>query len=210
MIIVMAHEKGGVGKTTAAINIADEIKPALIIDRDTHGNIGVLNSLRPDSEKFNVREANSENELISLLEEYNKKGHILVDCGGFDSDINSMAIAAADLLIVPANDDINEKIGLMRFDETLSRVSEQMGKKIVGHVLFNRTHPSRKNFGGAEDFISESNHLVRLKSVLPRRNDFPLAAANGKGVSNFKKTRKSKSALEVKALGKEIESFKSI
>lgn len=124
MIIVVAHNKGGVGKTSIALNLAASLKPSLIIDQDLHQGLAIINQLR--YKQLPVVTCETKSELIDALKKSDSNNDVLVDCGGFDSDLNRIAIAAADLVIVPANGDITEKIGLRRFDEMLIQLSEEM------------------------------------------------------------------------------------
>ncbi|WP_149983316.1 ParA family protein [Pseudoalteromonas rhizosphaerae] len=204
MIIVLAHDKGGVGKTTTALNLAEILKPDIIIDQDTHNNLVILNQLRDEKDQLNVLSNLNKSELINALSKSAQGQLILVDCGGFDSELNRIAIAASDMTIVPANDDINEVVGLKRFNKTLEQISNDMGEKITGHVMFTRVHPSRKKFTDVESFINNSDNLARLQTVIPTRKWHAMAALDGYGVTNHKKTKYSDAAREVTALATEI------
>ena len=154
MIIVLAHNKGGVGKTTTALNLTEILEPDIVIDQDAHSNLVTLNSFRADNEQLNVLSGLSKNELIAQLQQSEQGKLILVDCGGFDSELNRIAVALSDLVIVPANDDITEVIGLKSFDETLKQISSDMGEPVNGRVLFTRVHQSSKKFEEVENFLN--------------------------------------------------------
>lgn len=202
MIIAIAHNKGGVGKTTLALNLAATLKPDIIIDQDTHQNLVILNGLREQT--MNIVICDDQHSLIKQLKKSELGQTILIDCGGFDSDINRVAIASADIIIVPANDDINELIGLRRFDQVLGELSEEINMHISAYVLFNRIHPQRKRFEEAEKFLSHAKHLTRLESVISRRKEYPLTAAKGYGVTECKATKYSDAARETQRLSDEI------
>lgn len=204
MIIVLAHNKGGVGKTTTALNLTEILKPDIVIDQDAHSNLVTLNGFREPSAQFNVLSGLSKGELIEQLKQSEQGKLILVDCGGFDSELNRIAVALSDLVIVPANDDITEVIGLKSFDKTLKEISAEMGVNINGRVLFTRVHPRRKKFDDVESFLNNSEHLSRLSTTLAARKDYPLAAIDGMGVFAHPKTKYSDAAREVKALTIEV------
>ena len=210
MIIVLAHNKGGVGKTTTALNLTEILKPDIVIDQDAHSNLVTLNSFREPSAQFNVLSGLSKNELIEQLKQSEQGKLILVDCGGFDSELNRIAVALSDLVIVPANDDITEVIGLKSFDKTLKEISAEMGVNINGRVLFTRVHPRRKKFDDVESFLNSSDHLSRLNTTLAARKDYPLAAIDGMGVIAHPKTKYSDAAREIKALASEINALLNI
>ena len=203
MIIAIAHNKGGVGKTTLALNLAATLKPDIIIDQDTHQNLVILNGFR--DQPMPVVLCHNKQTLIKNLQKSDNGKTILIDCGGFDSDINRIAIASADLIIVPANDDINELIGLRRFDHVLTELSKDMNTHIAARVLFNRTHPNRKRFEEAEQFLENAKHLSRLNCVISRRKEYPIAAAKGYGVTELTTTKYSDAARETQQLTLEIE-----
>lgn len=204
MIIVLAHNKGGVGKTTTALNLTEILKPDIVIDQDAHSNLVTLNGFREPSAQFNVLSGLSKSELIEQLKQSEQGKLILVDCGGFDSELNRIAVALSDLVIVPANDDITEVIGLKSFDKTLKEISAEMGVNINGRVLFTRVHPRRKKFDDVESFLNNSEHLSRLITTLAARKDYPLAAIDGMGVFAHPKTKYSDAAREIKALAIEV------
>jgi len=49
MIVAVAHNKGGVGKTTTVVQLAGELKPEIIIDLDAHQGIAIINGRRPSN-----------------------------------------------------------------------------------------------------------------------------------------------------------------
>ena len=203
MIIAIAHNKGGVGKTTLSLNIAAILKPDVIVDQDTHQSLVILNQLR-DGEPLPVITSDSRNHLIEMLKQSDEGKTVLIDCGGFDSDVNRLAVAAADLVIVPANDDTTELIGLRHFNQVLEELSKEMDSHITGHVLFNRVHPNRRKFEDVEDFLSNADHMTRLDTIIPRRKQYPSALAYGLGVTEHKATKYSDAAREMNRLIDEI------
>ena len=116
MIVAVAHNKGGVGKTTTVVQLAGELKPEIIIDLDAHQGIAIINGRRPVEQRWDVRAGLDKAALIKLLKAAGDH-LVLIDCGGFDSELVRIAIAAADLIIAPSNDEITEQIGLVRFNQ---------------------------------------------------------------------------------------------
>lgn len=206
-IIAIAHQKGGVGKTTTGLNIAAVIKPDILIDQDLHNGLVILNRLRKSGELANVVTCETKSELIAQLRQRDEGKTIMVDCGGFDSDLNRVVIAVADLIVVPCNGDVTERIGLRKFEKVLSEVGQEVGKFIKGHVLYCRHHPNTKRFEGLDEFLSHSQHMTRFESLTPYRADYNRASERGLGVVEYKPTKGSKAARELTKLCEEIKSI---
>lgn len=205
MIISIAHSKGGVGKTTTAMNIAAVLKPALIIDQDLHQGLSVLNRQR--SEPFSLLAGHSGEQLVATLREASERGDlIIIDCGGFDSDINRKAIAASDLVIVPANDSPTEVVGLQTFDNTLSEIAAQFNIEINARVLLTRVHHARKSFADIEQFVGSSKTMRMLSAKLPNRSDYNSALYQGLGVTEHGPTKYGAAARDINNLVDEIKS----
>ncbi|ANP79325.1 hypothetical protein A134_23205 [Vibrio crassostreae 9CS106] len=203
-IIAIAHQKGGVGKTATAFNIAEQLKPDVIIDQDKHHSFTIINSFRPESERMNVITCANDTSLINALKFKEQGKTVLVDCGGFDSDLIRITIASADLVVTPENGDITEVIGLRSFDKVLKSLSERMGKQVKAHVLFCRIHPSKTNFTEELALVSNSDNFVPMNSVIRDRRDVRKALKKGYGVCGDPRFKGSKSAREFKALVDEI------
>ncbi|EIE1227678.1 ParA family protein [Vibrio vulnificus] len=203
MIITIGHNKGGVGKSTIALNLAAVLKPDIIIDQDAHQSIAILNRLR--ATPLNVIAGHTTRaELIEQIKQADDGKIILIDCGGFDSALNRLAVAAADIVIVPASDDTTELIGLRNFDTVLAEISKEMDTHIEAYVLCNKVHPNRKKFDEIDEFLQKAVHMKRLNSVIPRRGQFTEAIKHGLGVVEHKATKYSTASREIKALADEI------
>ncbi len=205
-VITIAHQKGGVGKSTLALNLAAELSkryPLTVIDLDFQKSLTIFNENRKEAglEALRVVSAQDRKELMRLIDK--SEGVVLVDSGGFDSDLNRVALIGADLVITPLSNNLIEIYGLESFKKILHDLKEI--RPVRSHVLLNNVHPStqraideiREFVGGLEEFFGMFETVVR------RRSAFAKSFEEGKSVVEM--DEKSPAAKEIKDLLKEIE-----
>lgn len=206
--LAIAHNKGGTGKTTTAVQLADALGIQRIADIDIHKGLSVINNLRPNNKKWEIIDTSSKEKLAESISDVNRDNPLLIDCGGFDSEMTRVAIALADLVITPANDDITEQLGLASFNRTLNDISNITNNQIVAHVLMTRTHPSRKNFEAITNAIMKLEHLTMMSSHLSNRTIYAtMMAEYGMGVTSSIKTSYSNAGKEVSELANEVKTL---
>lgn len=194
-IIAVAIKKGGTGKSAMAMNIAPEIDPDIFYDTDDTPAVSTFNQFRPDGTHWNVVRLTNKGEgvverfISDLLKAKDEGKTVLIDCGGFDSALTRTAVAAADLIISPLNDDPSDILGLQEFSKVLDDISSEMGEKKIAHVVMNKVHPSRKNFKDIDAFISNFDNLVRLETAIPLDKTLPSKFGEGLGVVEHLTTR---------------------
>lgn len=204
-IIVLCSVKGGVGKTTLAYNLAVEMKPHRVFDQDLHTGLRIISLMRDEPLPFALDHYHSSAEMLDALQEASEKGEdVIVDVGGFDSDIARAVCAVADLIITPSNDTPTDKIGLARFDMMLSEVSQTVGRHLKAHVLICKAHPTQKHFTKITEALAQGQHLTRMNSVITYRPDHYRTHENGLGVTERVSTRHTAAGREIIALAEEI------
>lgn len=207
-IYAISISKGGVGKTTSSVHIIDELEPDVVFDLDLHNSLSVINELRPDDKKWPIVTVSDKAELLARLKKVYEEGKTaVIDCGGFDADINRAAVAVADVIIVPANDDVTEQIGLAIYDKVLAEISRQMGKQIQAYVLMCKTQPNQKHFPDMDDTMKKVQHMKLLNGRLSYRkgrHGFTDSLRKGMGVTQIKHGRSSQAGREVIELVKEL------
>lgn len=207
-IYAISISKGGVGKTTSSVHIIDELDPDIVFDLDLHNSLSVINELRPDDKKWPIVTVSDKAELLAHLKKVDEEGKTaVIDCGGFDADINRAAVAVADVIIVPANDDVTEQIGLAIYDKVLAEISRQMGRQIQAYVLMCKTQPNQKHFPDMDDTMKKVQHMKLLNGRLSYRkgrHGFTDSLRKGMGVTQIKHGRSSQAGREVIELVKEL------
>ncbi len=210
MIILFAHQKGGVGKSTLAINYA-YTKKCSIVDLDNQHSSVLFNQLRKLNKRDTIKcfTPTNINEIDSILSEYKEKKDnlIVVDSGGYDSQVNRFILASSDLIITPVGISQIEIFGLQKFRNILKEASDILGRSINTNVLINNVDSrSKKRTEELRLYIkNNSQYLNLLNTVIHSRNDFKISYEHGVTVLELKSH--SKSAQEIQQLITEINSL---
>lgn len=208
MIALYSHQKGGVGKSTVAINHA-YFKKCPIIDLDSQNSSMLFNQLRNIQNRENVEcyAPDTIEEFNSIIKEYkeNKDNLIIIDSGGYDSEINRLALINADIVITPVGASQIELFGLQKFRGILNEASDATGSDVKTHVLINNVDSrSKKKINELQEYIAgNKKYFNLLDSVIHSRVDFKNAYGDGLTVKEVDK--ESKATKEIKALVKEID-----
>jgi chromosome partitioning protein len=215
MVLVLAHQKGGVGKSTVAWNLATLFQKKgydiELVDLDTQQTLFYTNEIRKKDKKLKplklIRFEKTE-DFKRYLKEDDETKLSIVDVGGFDSDLSRLAIAFADMVVTPVSDRSFELLGLKSFEKILAAISHVIDESITVHVLLNNLNPRKVKLDTLKDFIEKSPHFTLMQTVLRTRADYDKSAARGKNVVEYKKD--SKAAAEIKSLFKEVRATLSI
>jgi len=146
-IITLISPKGGVGKTTGTVVLADQLATkadVTIIDADANRPVEAWGKLPGRPGRISIISENvSEATIVDHIEEAARRTpFVLVDCEGSASLSVAYAIASADLVIIPTQASqldarqAGRAVGLVRNQEKLTR------RKIPSRVLFTRSSPA--------------------------------------------------------------------
>ena len=210
MIITIAHSKGGVGKSLLAWHLSIAMGVP-IIDLDFQKTLVYVNKLREMHGRVPINIIHPENTeaFIGLYDSWTNDKDIIIDVGGFDSDLNRTAIYVSDIVITPAVDRVTEMAGLYKFHAVLEDISQSVGTKIKTYVLLNDVSPVSRDFSVIKDMIDSLGHFDLLESIVAHRADFYRSMEEGRGVTEGIDTKASCEILalvaEIKRIGKEIE-----
>jgi len=207
MIITISHQKGGVGKSTLAYNVAVELSKkhnVEVIDLDVQQTVTAYNRIRHEmgQNPLPVHIFTTAEELEIYFESLDDDTVVIIDSGGFDSSLNRFAMLVSDFLITPVSSEFTEILGLQKYESILRELSEQSGMTIVTNVVLNKTNPNQKKFDEVNEFISSSPHFNLMDSMMRRRVDFANSVAYGFSVRELDK--KSEASKELKVFVKEI------
>ncbi|MGE0628003.1 MAG: AAA family ATPase [Hyphomicrobiaceae bacterium] len=200
-VICLASAKGGVGKSTLAVNIAcamlEDGNSVALLDLDPQGSALLWHQLRSERGSGAVEPAVREVAVEVLVSELRRLGaqqtdYVILDMPGYSSDALSRAFRHCDLVLVPSRASI---IDIAPATETIE-AAIRMGKTFC--YLMNFVRGSDKTmFNGVKQQLEGAGLLVCPVAV-PDSEAFPLAFMNGKSVTEYEP--KGKAAKEVRWL----------
>jgi len=191
MIITLSHQKGGVGKSTIAWNLAvhfSNILPTKIIDLDTQQSLTQTNQIRiaEGMPSLDFKQINNAGELALYIDNDTDEKLTIIDSGGFDSTLNRVAIVSSDLLMTPVSDKPFDLMGLQKYNEILKSLSKIQNETLKTYIIFNNLNPSLKNYGDIIDFVCSSDNFNLLTSVLRQRVDIANSIGVGKSIKEYR------------------------
>ena len=228
MVIVVSHQKGGVGKSTLCWNLAGAYKEMMkkqhydriiVFDADKQETLSSINELRKlkknaTSSDVNILRVDIDDMLLFYKDGYEKATDIIiVDVGGFDSIENRKLIVFADIIITPVSDNAVDLLGLGTYQSVLNDISEEIGHQIKAKVVLNKINPSKgvNNINEIKNLIlNDYSHFDVLDSVVRNYIHFNEAMESGKFISEQQGFSLSliKAKNQISDLAKEILSFR--
>lgn len=205
-VISFINQKGGVGKTTIAINVADCLSRSgykvLLVDADKQGSSTAWASLRK-SASFSIISMARENlakEVINLSRDFD---FTIIDAPPHAESISRSCIIASDLVVMPI-----EPSGLSTWasDVTIAQVRQAQELKPTLKCGFVVSRKLGNTVIGREikNLIAESNIHIFNSDI---ENRVAVAECITMGKTIFEWERSGKAARQFKHLAKEIMSY---
>ena len=202
VVITVAQQKGGTGKTMLAANIAAALAPnqrVALLDIDPQKSLGRWHALRTARSRQPATLTFSDTSGWRLPAELErlKRSHdvVLIDSPPhLDTDAR-VAVRAADIVLVPIQPSLPD---IWAAEGTLKLAADE---RCPAHLMFNRTPPTSKLRDAiATDLAARG--LPLLRSALGNRAGFAHAFAAGLGVTEA--APRSTAAAELRALLDEL------
>lgn len=212
-VITVANQKGGVGKSTIACNLAvnavKDGKKTLIIDADVQGSSLSFRAIRESDDLQAV--AITSPTIHKDIATFANFDLIIVDAGGRDNTLFRSAVMAASkgILLIPV---LPSQYDIWATEDTFNILQEARAyADIPAYTLINQALPNATVVKDAKDMLADlaaENNIVTLETVLYARVDYKKSISQGQGVMEFQP--KSKAADEAGALYNELKSYLQI
>lgn len=207
-VIVVVNSKGGVGKTTAAINLAEAFRLAsrstLLIDCDpSQGSSSRWRRVAEDNGKDAVATVKAEVGVAKLVRDFKRAYEVIVIDGPANlENANSAIISVADLVIIPIQ---SSQLDLWACESALDWIQERRyltGGLPEARFLLSRSHPQQKVASKEQEKLVTTGVPVFTSRLVNRVN---YARTIGAGGSVFDLPASDKARVDVESLFTEVE-----
>ena len=209
MILAVGNVKGGVGKTTLALNLAiaraGESKEVLLVDGDEQGTALLFTELRagqlgtPGYTAVSLHGAALRTQVWQLAAKYDD---IIIDVGGRDTGSLRDALTVTHTLLIPVQP---RSFDLWSTDQTAALVKEarELNPDLRAVAVLNAADAQGTDNQDAIEALSDIAGIESLPLTIGRRKAFPNAAAGGRAVTEHL-PRDVKAIAELQALLKAL------
>ena len=181
-VIAVANQKGGVGKTTLAMNMAAGLTrrgSCIVVDADPQRSATMWTELSDSLREFSAKVVPAEDEIKKQIKQLQTKfDYIVIDCPPeIKSDSTMSAIEISQVLLIPLLPSPMDLWASTRIEELIKRV-QRVNPTISAFVVLNQIEPRSAMSRGMGEALQEINIPV-LHHRLSRRASYRTAALEG-------------------------------
>jgi len=190
VIVTVGNVKGGVGKTTLAVNIAIALArthEVLLVDGDEQGTAAAFTELRtaeqgsPGYTAVTLHGSAIRTQVRQLAPKYS---HVVIDVGGRDTGSLRAALTISDMVLIPVKP---RSFDLWGVDQTAVLVKEarEINDGLRAIAVLNEADAQGKDNEAAMEALAEVEGVETAPMFIVRRKAFPDAAASGLSVLEY-------------------------
>jgi len=205
VIVLIAHEKGGVGKSSVAVNIAalaasDGIR-TLLLDTDPNGSttgwLKTREALKTDAQIFTMMLTASPAKMVA--DQAQHYSLVVVDAGAAAWDTLLSVSLQSDLIILPVTPGQYEVDATVRVFEVLRSMDRRhVNGKIPAYALLNGipTNSRSKEESELRHFLTEEYDIPVMTSFLRTRKAWRDSSKEGLALHEFQASQRDEKAVE--------------
>jgi len=212
MIISVINLKGGVGKTTIAVNLAVAFahrgKKVCIIDTDKEQLSAVKWSGQRDDDKPTVSVITVGEKLVREVQTHAKNFDIVILDGSPQlGELANNTLIVSDLVIVPVANSVLEFWSMDNFAERFKQaqqLKEGVGGNIIGLCVFNRYNDKQNLSKEMKEALKQFPEFEPMETTIADRVAYKEAMMQGLGVVEYKDPKAKK---EIEDLTNEVAKY---
>lgn len=210
MVVVLAQTKGGVGKSTLAVNFAVERSRAgrdvLLVDADEQATATDFTALRTEQlgvPGYTAVALSGPAVRTQVLQMRPKYGDVIVDASGRDTAGLRAALTVADVALVPFQPRSFDLWTVDKVSALITEARQYRDAPLRAVAILNFADPAGGDNVEAAEVLTGNDVVAYLDTPIGRRKAFPNAASEGRGVSELKR-QDPKASAEMDALVRAI------
>lgn len=212
MIISVINLKGGVGKTTIAVNLSVALahrgKKVCIIDTDKEQLSAVKWSGQRDDDKINIPVIAVGDKLLREAQTHAKNFDVVILDGSPQlGELANSTLIASDIVLVPVANSVLEFWSMDNFAARFKQakeLKEGIGGTVQGFVIFNRYSEKQTLSKEMKEAIKQFPEFGIFDTTIADRIAYKQAMIEGLGVVEYKDAKAKK---EIEDLADEVEKY---
>lgn len=194
MIITIANEKGGSGKSTLCLNLCVQLlldkKDIAALDTDSQKSLEVFNNIRSETNLPNFTLFNRTGNITDTLKQMmDKYEYILIDTKGEYSKESQRAMLLSDWVLIPTTPSQLDTAVLLDMLERIKDI-QALNENLKACIVMNRipTIPTLKEKKALIDFINQNNaneSVFLMDNLLSERIAYKRSVSEGMGVMEY-------------------------
>jgi len=171
-VISFLNGKGGVGKTTLALNVATSLGNSgynvMAVDTDPQFS---LSDFYHEKMPFDISEADSEKEVYKVKKKYDNYDYIIIDGAGSLSNISSSAVFMSDLVVMPLTPSALDYKASGSLVDVIEARNETQPNKVIARWLINKVVPGTVMTNVLKSAIAESG-IEAFRTTIAQRQSY--------------------------------------